>query len=266
MARLARVISQTGLYHIIFRGICRQNIFEELQDYEKMLELIKRVKREFQYDIYAYCLMTNHAHLFIKEKNVGDIMKIMSKILSQYAGWFNRKYFRSGALFGDRYKSEAIEDYRYLFSLVRYIHQNPLRARMVSKLDEYEWSSYNDYIKANEHSLTDTAFILNQFSNDKDRAVELFMKFNDQIEDNDFTIADGRRKSEDSIKRIIMSLIDGEQPHTIKSMPKDKRNLIIYNLYKNKGLSKSVIERATGISRGTITRIIKQFETSQIMQ
>lgn len=92
------------------------------------------------------------------------------------------------------------------------------------------------------------------------------MKFNDQIEDNDFTIADGRRKSEDSIKRIIMSLIDGEQPHTIKSMPKDKRNLIIYNLYKNKGLSKSVIERATGISRGTITRIIKQFETSQIMQ
>jgi len=266
MARLARVISQTRLYHVIFRGICRQNIFEELQDYEKMLELIVRIKREFQYDVYAYCLMTNHAHLFIKEKNVGDISKIMSKILSQYAAWFNKKYSRSGALFGDRYKSEAIEDYRYLFSLVRYIHQNPLRAGMVSKLNEYKWSSYNDYIKANGNSLTDTEFILNQFSNDRDRAVELFKNFNGQVEDSDFSIADGRRKSEDSIKRIIMSLIDGEQPHTIKSMPKDKRNLIIYKLYKNKGLSKNTIERATGISRGTIIKIIKQFERSQIEQ
>ncbi|NLY44058.1 MAG: transposase [Clostridiaceae bacterium] len=260
MARLARKISQTGLYHIIFRGICRQNIFEDMNDYEKMLEVIKQVKRELQYDIYAYCLMTNHAHLFIKEKNAGDIIKIMSKILSQYAGWFNRKYLRSGALFGDRYKSEAIEDYRYLFSLVRYIHQNPLRAGIVSKLDDYKWSSYNDYIKPKENSLTDTGFILNQFSDDKDKAVELFIEFNNEIEDNDFTIADGRRKNEGSIKRIIMSLIDGEQPHTIKSMPKEKRDLIIYKLYKDEGLSKSVIERATGISRGTIIKIIKQFE------
>lgn len=77
MARLARKTSETGLYHIIFRGICRQNIFEDLQDYEKMLEMIEQVKRELRYDIYAYCLMTNHAHLFIKEKNAGDIIKIM---------------------------------------------------------------------------------------------------------------------------------------------------------------------------------------------
>lgn len=266
MARLAREISETGLYHIIFRGICCQNIFEDLQDYEKMLEMIKQVKRELQYEIYAYCLMTNHAHLFIKEKNAGDIIKIMSKILSQYAGWFNRKYLRRGALFGDRYKSEAIEDDRYLFSLVRYIHRNPLKAGMISKLEEYEWSSYNDYIKPKENSLTDTAFILNQFSDNKDKAVELFIEFNNQVEDNDFTIAEGRRKSEGSIKRIIMSLINGEQPHTIKSMPKDKRNLIIYKLYKDGGLSKSVIERATGISRGTIIRIIRQFEMQQIEQ
>lgn len=260
MARLARVISQTGLYHIIFRGICRQNIFEDLRDYEKMLEFIKQVKRELEYDIYAYCLMTNHVHLFIKEKNAGDIIKIMSKILTQYAGWFNRKYLRSGALFGDRYKSEAIEDDRYLFSLVRYIHQNPLKAGIVSKLEEYEWSSYNDYINPNNNLLTDTTFLLNQFSNNKDKAIELFIEFNYQADDNDFSISDGRRKNEDSIKRIIMSLIDGEQPHTIKSMQKDKRNLIIYKLHKDEGLSKSVIERATGISRGTIIRIIKQFE------
>jgi len=81
-----------------------------------MLEIIKQVKKEIEYDIYAYCLMKNHVHLFIKEKHVGDIIKVMSKILTQNAGWFNRKYLRSGILFGDRYKSEAIEDDRLKYS------------------------------------------------------------------------------------------------------------------------------------------------------
>ena len=85
-------------------------------------------------------------------------------------------YLRSGALFGDRYKSEAIEDDRYLFSLVRYIHQNPLKAGMASKLEEYEWSSYNDYIKPNDVSLTDNNFI-KCFSNNKDKAIVTIYRF-----------------------------------------------------------------------------------------
>lgn len=68
MARLARKISETGLYHIVFRGICRQNIFEDLQDYEKMLEMIKQVKRELQYD-YLRILSYHKPCTFIKEKN-----------------------------------------------------------------------------------------------------------------------------------------------------------------------------------------------------
>ena len=261
MARVARMISRTGLYHIIFRGICGQNIFEETQDFEKIVEIIKKVKKEKEYHVYAYCLMTNHVHLFIREKNAGDIGKIMSKILTQYAGWFNRKYLRNGALFGDRYKSETIEDETYILSLVRYIHQNPLKAGIVNKSEDYKWSSITDYINPNDHSITDTQFILNQFSKDIKKAIKLFVEFNRQMSDDDFTIENGRRKSESSIKRRIMRLINSKQPHTIKSMTKDERNMIIYKLVKDEGLSKSAIERATGISRGTIIKIVKQIET-----
>lgn len=232
MARVARRISKTGLYHIVFRGISRQNIFEESQDYEKMLKKIKKVKDEFEYNIYAYCLMSNHAHLFIKEKHERDIVKIMSKILSQYAGWFNRKYLRNGVLFGERYKSEAIEDERYLFSLVRYIHQNPRKAGMVDKLEDYKWSSYNEYINPNNNSLTDTLFILNRFSQETSKAIELFKEFHQKICNEDFEIANGRRKSENSIKRIIMSLINGEHHEEYcKEMISMEKNEIIKDLW-----------------------------------
>ena len=75
-------------------------------------------------DIYAYCLMSNHVHLFLKEKCMGDISRIMHKILTHYARWYNIKYLRTGILFENRYKSEPIEDERYYLGLIRYIHQN----------------------------------------------------------------------------------------------------------------------------------------------
>ena len=77
MSRPPRKMSLTGLYHIIFRGINRQNIFEESEDYKKMIDIIDMVKKSKTFEIYAYCLMTNHVHLFIKEKECGDIQKII---------------------------------------------------------------------------------------------------------------------------------------------------------------------------------------------
>ena len=121
------------------------NIFEEKEDYKKMLEIFAKLKEKESIEIYAYCLMTNHVHIFLKEKEIGDIKKVMHKLLTTYVVWFNRKYQRSGSLIGNRYKSEPIEDEKYYFSLIRYIHQNPVRARICQTPGEYEWSSYNDY-------------------------------------------------------------------------------------------------------------------------
>ena len=156
MSRPPRVLSKTGLYHILFRGINRQDLFEENADFQKILEIIKDVKEEMQFKLHAYCLMTNHVHLFIEEKDFGDIKKIMHKTLTKYVGWYNYKYMRSGSLIGNRYKSEPIENEEYYLTLMRYIHQNPIRAGLVDNIEDYPWSSYNAYINKGFNNIVDT--------------------------------------------------------------------------------------------------------------
>lgn len=256
MARQARKFSKTGLYHVIFRGISRQNIFEEALDYEKLKEIIKKVKQEADIKIYAYCFMSNHVHLFLKETETAQISKIMKKILSHYATWFNIKYLRTGSLFGSRYKSEPVEDERYFLSLVRYIHQNPVKAGMVKYAGEYEYSSYNDYVDG-ESGITDVDFVLELFNSSKKKAKTEFIDFHGIVEEEVFEIASAQGKNTAEIRRIITGFTNGKNPESIKEMPKTERDLLIKKLVNEAGISKSALERATGISRGTIIRIVK---------
>jgi len=89
--------------------------------------------------------MSNHVHIIIKELNMGDISLIMQRMLTRYAGWYNRKYDRSGILISNRFKSEPVETDEYLLTLARYIHQNPIKAGISTSIDKYKWSSFNDY-------------------------------------------------------------------------------------------------------------------------
>ena len=189
MSRPPRVLSSTGLYHVIFRGINHLNIFEEAEDYKKMLEIFFKLKEKENIEIYAYCLMTNHVHIFLKEKEIGDIKKVMHKLLTTYVVWFNRKYQRSGSLIGNRYKSEPIEDEKYYFALVRYIHQNPVRAKICKSSSEYHWSSYNDYL-SDKQSITDTELTLDMLSGNRKEAIKYFKELH-QVDDMiDFNITD----------------------------------------------------------------------------
>jgi len=140
------ILSHTGMYHIIFRGLNRQKVFKEETDFKKMIDIIKKLKDDKGFEIYGYCLLNNHMHLFIKEKIQGDIKKIMHTLLTSYAGWYNRKYQRSRSLIGNRYKSEAIEDEKYVFLLTRYIYQNPKVAGIVKEISAYIWSNYKETI------------------------------------------------------------------------------------------------------------------------
>ena len=257
MSRQKRQLSQSGLYHIIFRGIGRQNIFEEDADYQKLKTIIKKVKSEMNFELYAYCLMTNHVHLFLKENSLGDISKIMTKILSHYATWFNIKYLRSGSLFSNRYKSEPIEDERYYFSLIKYIHQNPIKAFMTDKIDNYPYSSYQEYIM-NTSDLVNIDFSFDMFSNNRKDAIQQFIILHKSDLNENFEITNSQRKNPEQIRRIIMSELGGKEPETLKEMDKKIRNSLIKKLIFKSGISKSALERATGISRGTIIRICKE--------
>jgi REP element-mobilizing transposase RayT len=154
MTRLPRVKSETGIYHVVMRGINKQQLFEEDEDYSKLLDLLRNYKEQISFEIYAYCLMGNHFHLLIKEgkEDVGHIMK---RIGASFVYWYNWKYQRSGHLFQDRFKSEPVETDAYLVTVIRYIHQNPVVAGLCALPKQYPYSSYKDYLDLETESLID---------------------------------------------------------------------------------------------------------------
>jgi len=154
MARKIREISGTGIYHVMLRGVNKQRIFENPSDYEAMYRILKFVQStdvnqhavaENEYFLYAYCLMDNHLHLLI-QPNHNELGQIVKRISTAYALYFNRKYERIGHLFQDRYKSETVEDTAYFFTLLRYIHNNPVKAGRCLTPAQYSYSSWHEYI------------------------------------------------------------------------------------------------------------------------
>lgn len=252
MARQARQYSSTGFYHVVFRGVNRCHIFEESDDYNKMIDLLTRVIEELNMEIHAYCLMSNHAHLLIHEQSTADIVTAMRKVLGPYANWFNAKYDRCGALIANRYKSKCVEDDSYLLSLVRYIHLNPVEAGLVSFPHQYHWSSYSSYL-SNESSMTTIGFVLSLFPNDKEGGLEGFMQFHnlDQLEDH--SMQDKVRRTPKELLDAIVAMTGDAGTHCLPGLPKLERDAILSSL-RDQGFSIRQIERATGISRGIIAK------------
>lgn len=145
MPRQARVRSETGIYHAMVRGNNKSVIFWCEEDYRKFIQIIYLVKEISGFDLFAYCLMDNHAHLLLKETDKVDVSDIMKRINIRYAMWHNYKYSRIGHFFQGRFKSEPVNDEAYYANVLRYIHQNPLKAGKCVDILDYEWSSYKKY-------------------------------------------------------------------------------------------------------------------------
>lgn len=245
MSRISRRYSQSGVYHILFRGVNQQNIFEEKADYNKLKETIAIIKKEMGFEIYAYCLMSNHVHMVLKEKNDRDISLIMKRILTKYARWYNLKYGRSGALIANRYKSVPVEIDEYFLHLIRYVHQNPLKAGIVQNLCEYPYSSYVEYMGDSE--LTDTNFIFEMIDKKE------FEEFHQCAEEMNFRVADSKKKTDCEAYCEIREKYEIENPKEIGKMKKEDRNNILSELKKEFPVRQ--LQRITGVSRGIISRI-----------
>jgi len=177
MPRSGRVLCESGIYHVILRGNERKDIFQFDEDKLHFLESIFLKKKEYEFILNAYCIMSNHVHLLINT-NLNDLSLIMRGIGVRFATYYNNKYQRVGHVFQDRFKSEPIQNEQYLLAVTRYIHNNPVKARVVNKPDEYKWSSFRTYIgKPSVYMVEDTTSILNIFSPDDKKAKEEFIKF-----------------------------------------------------------------------------------------
>ncbi len=173
MPRKARNYSEIKVYHIIIRGVDKQNIFYEDKDKYNFLKIIRNTKEKYNYEIYAYCLMDNHVHMVIYDKE-NQLSKIMQSIEISYVIYFNSKYERVGHLFQNRFLSKKIENQNYLMQVCRYIHQNPLKSG-ICKTEEYKWSSYDEYVKKDK--IINSQMILEFFSENYEEAKKMFIKF-----------------------------------------------------------------------------------------
>lgn len=147
MGRIARAMSSSGDYHVMIRGNNREKIFKKRRDMRKFLDIIQSVKDRYGFKIYAYALMPNHVHLLLHEPEMGLIGMFMHDLETSYAAWFNIVHGRTGHVFQGRYKSLPVEDNEYFVNIVRYIHQNPVKAGLCIKPGDYAYSSYRSFFK-----------------------------------------------------------------------------------------------------------------------
>ncbi len=148
--RTKRRKSSTGLYHVFVRGINREQIFGQAREkqYFKTI-IIKYLGKYNQYDleIHAYCIMSNHAHLVIRVDEKTKLSCFMSNILAEYAQYYNYKHKRNGHVFQNRFGSECIEDEKYYWNCIKYVHMNPVKAFTVPLATDYKYSSLMEYKK-----------------------------------------------------------------------------------------------------------------------
>lgn len=199
MARPPRIEFPGAFYHIIVRGNQKQAIFSDDYDRTKYLELVERYKKQHGFIIYAYILMPNHMHLLI-ETPKSPISKIMQVLNFTYTQYFNRKHNKVGHLFQGRYKAFLCDRDTYLLSLVRYIHLNPVRAKLTRKPSEYKWSSHQNYLDG-KRGIVETDNVLRLFSESPSHARRLYRNFIDEA------ISGGR---DESVYKVVGQQILGD--------------------------------------------------------
>ena len=164
------------------------------------------------------------------------------------------KHSRCGHLFQDRFKSEVVENDSYILTVLRYIHQNPIKENMVKKLKEYKWSSYNEYI--NISKIIDTDYVLKIFSEDKDIAIQRFSSFNNKKnEDKCLEYQENKRMNDIEAREMIKDIIKAKKISEIQRLEKEKRDKIIKKIKDIEGISIRQIARITGVSYNVVLKL-----------
>lgn len=172
MSRPLRKFGYSKIYHIILKGIDNQDIFYDNLDRKFFLKQVSITKKNFNYLVYAYCLMTNHVHIVIKCEN-NLLSKAIQSLVIRYVHYFNKKYTRTGSLVQDRFKSKNVETLKYFLEVCRYVHRNPEKAGL-SLTQNYEWSSYREYLGAEK--IINKQFLLYYFNNNLNKFIDYTTK------------------------------------------------------------------------------------------
>ena len=246
MTRQPRRPSETGVHHVMLRGVNRDAIFLENEDFERFLRALQDSKAASGSAVLAYCLMTNHVHLVLhtEKEPIGVVMK---RLGVRYASWFNRKYGRVGHVFQDRFASKPIEDDAYLSAVLPYIWNNPVVAGMAARPEAYPWSSRRWLGHASP--LLDHDLLSKLLSVD---AVELA----------DAHAADGvrldllkpLRYTPAEVAELLHAASGVRTPQEFRALPREVQRLVVGEL-RTRGVSYSLIARVIGRPKSTVVRM-----------
>ena len=165
MPRIARIVGAGYPHHIVQRGNNRENVFLDRTDYEKYLSLLAKYSKEREAGILAYCLMPNHVHLLVTPSHEETLAKMMQGVTLCYTQHFNRRKGRTGRLWECRYHSTAIDRDSYLWTVSKYIENNPVRAGISQRPEDYPYSSARAHILGkNDRLLNEPLFDKNELS------------------------------------------------------------------------------------------------------
>lgn len=263
MPRTARIISSTGIYHIILRSVNQQIIFEEESDYQKFLFILSDCKEKYDFDIYAYCIMSNHIHLLLHDHN-NNLSSIFQSLETRFARWYNQKYHRFGHLFQERFFSSPIHDDHYFINAFIYIHANPLKSNLCRYITEYRWSSASAYYGSN-NPLVNTDYASN-LAGAKSNIQALMSNgtYNLDELDIDHKKSQPLYYSDETALETFKKISKCNSPADVQKLPKVERNNLIRILAEER-LSYMQIARFCGITKTTVYRILQKYKSNGVM-
>ncbi len=259
MPRQARESSPTNYYHIMMRGNNKEKIFDKKEQKFYFTDLLKTTVTESGLEIAAWCLMSNHVHI-IAQGELSMISASLKKLNTKYAMVYNKKNERAGHVFQDRFKSEVIKDDPYLLNVVRYVHNNPVKANIVKHPDDYKWSSYREYTEKVPGIINSgqKKFIMAYFNNNLN-SYKKFHIMEDFIEylDTDEEIEHNRMEN---VKSIINTFCHERDLADITQIAKSSeyKKEIVNELLEKTSLSHRKIADLLGIDRSVIYRLSTQ--------
>lgn len=251
MPRQARQPAESGIYHVMLRGVNRDALFLEDEDCQRFLFALFQAKQASGCLVLAYCLMPNHVHLVLEQGN--EAIGISVKRLGvRYAGWFNRKYGRVGHLFQDRFRSQPVEDDAYFITLLRYVWNNPVAAGLVTRPEEFRWSSRR--LLDTTSNLVDGAR-LRQLLPQGDLA-DLTREPEPTLIELGREVRPGRRPahSTDDVAELLERACGARTPHEFGRLPAVVQHRAIREL-RTRSVSYDQIAQAVGLSRATVQRM-----------
>ncbi|MDY7030430.1 MAG: transposase [Thermodesulfobacteriota bacterium] len=297
MARPLRIEYEGAFYHVTARGNERRRIYYSKADYEKFKAYLEETQKKYGYLLHGYVLLTNHYHLLI-ETPMANLSKVMHYINGSYTNYINIKERRSGHLFQGRYKAILIDRDEYLLELSRYLHLNPVRAKIAERPEDYPYSSYRAYIEKNKKDIVYRDLILGMMSKTKNNAINKYKNFvggaievdlenplknvyggmilggtrfikealsifkEEDLNKEDIAHRRALRAAyrfEEIIESICMSL-DIPQQDLLSRKNKEQRNIAIYLLKKYTGLTNRQIGQQLGnISYSAVAKVYQRF-------